>query len=174
MKEIYVGFSSPKAWKIGAEAIQMWMHKPYSHVFVCWKSDKISRVLVYHAAHGSVHFNSIARLQEDNEIVALYKLSISDDQYTALLQKCIDLAGVDYGYVELLKILVKDTCDSLGFQCKMVENSRGYICSELLAELLIGLGATFERPTFLLRPDHIEQGLAQLNANRADLKELQI
>lgn len=171
MKTIYVGFSSPNTWKAGAEAIKAWTHRPYSHVFVAWKSDKFSRVLVYHAAHGMVHFVSSVRLQESNNVVLLFELEVSEEQYVALVTKCIDLAEIDYSELELLQIVIKDCCDSLGFQCKMIENRRGYICSELLAELLMDLGAKFERPAFLLRPDHIEQGLAQLNAKSVDVKE---
>lgn len=162
--KLIVGFSSPKTWKIGAQAIKFWIKKPYSHVFVAWKSDKISRVLVYHAAHGSIHFLSMERLLQGNELIKAYELEINSEQYVELVQTCIDLAGEEYGYLELFKILIKDVCDLLGFQCKIVKNSRGYICSELLAHLLIKLGAEFDRPKFLVRPDHIEAVLKKLNS----------
>lgn len=171
---ILIGFSKPKAWKIGAELIKWWIQKPYSHVFVCWKSERFSRVLLYHAAHGSVHFLSLERFKESNEIVKLYEILLTEEQYKGLIQKCIDLSGIDYGYAELIKILVKDTCDLLGFQCKMVENSRGYICSELLAELLIGLGAVFTRPAHLVRPDQIEDSLADIKAQEVKVEELSL
>lgn len=166
--QVYVGFSRPKDWKIGAEAIKFWIRKPYSHVFVSWKSDKISRQLVYHAAHGKVHFLSMDRLLKENEVESMYKVEISEAQYIRLVQQCIDLAGESYGHYELFKILLKDTCDSLGFQCKIVENSRGYICSELLAELLVELGAEFDRPHFLLRPDHIEASLLKMESKKIE------
>lgn len=169
---LYVGFSAPKSWKIGAEAIKWWIKKDYSHVFVAWKAERFSRVLVYHAAHGKVHFLSSDRLLAENHIVKLYAIEISDECYRKLVQRCIDLAGEEYGYAELIKILVKDICDSLGFQCKIVENDRGYICSELLAELLIGLGATFSRPTFLVRPDQVEESLEHIAAKEVTLEEL--
>lgn len=164
MRTIYVGFSSPKTWKIGSATIKAWIKKPYSHVFVAWKSDQFSRVLVYHAAHGKVHFLSMDRLLADNQMIKMYKLDITEEQYVHLVTKCIDLAGEDYGYAELFKIVLKDLCDSVRIQCKMIENDRGYICSELLAELLINLGASFDRPTFIIRPDHIEQALKDMKA----------
>lgn len=164
MRTIYVGFSSPKSWKIGSASIKAWIKKPYSHVFVAWKSDYFSRVLVYHAAHGNVHFLSLDRLLQENVIVRLFKLEVSEEQYAKLVTKCIDLAGEQYGYSELLKIIVKDLCDSVGIQCKIIKNDRGYICSELLAELLLDLGAAFERPTFIIRPDHIEEALKEMKA----------
>jgi hypothetical protein len=162
--KLIVGFSSPKSWKVGAEAIKLWIQKPYSHVFVAWKSDKISRVLVYHAAHGSVHFLSMERMLQENNLIKAYEVEIQDEQHVKLMQRCIDLAGEDYGYKELAKIVIKDACDLLGFQCKIIDNSRGYICSELLAELLLELGAKFDRPPFLVRPDHIEEALKQMNS----------
>jgi hypothetical protein len=174
MHKIYIGFSTPKTFKIGAQAIKAWIKKPYSHVFVAWKSDQFSRVLLYHAAHGSVHFRSSGLFLEENKIVKLYEIWLTDEQYKSLIQKCIDLSGINYGYAELIKILVKDTCDLLGFQCKMVENSRGYICSELLAELLIGLGAVFTRPAHLVRPDQIEDSLAQIKAQEVRVEELSL
>lgn len=171
---LYVGFSTPKSWKIGAEAIKWWTKRDYSHVFVAWKAERFSRVLVYHAAHGKVHFLSSERLLAENHIVKLYALEITDEHYRKLVQRCIDLAGEEYGYAELIKILVKDICDSHSIQCKMVENSRGYICSELLAELLIGLGADFARPTFLVRPDQIEDAMSQVDAKEVKIEELAV
>ncbi len=167
--KLLIGFSRPKSWKIGAELIKWWIRKPYSHVFVCWKSERFSQVLVYHAAHGSVHFLSMDRLRKENDVVGLYQLDITEEQYTALVSKCIALAGENYGYVKLLKIAVKDVCDLLSIQCKMIENDRGYICSELLAELLMQLGAQFDRPAFLLRPDHIEQAVVSMAAKEGVL-----
>lgn len=174
MRNIYIGFSKPSTRKIGSELIRWWIRKPYSHVFVSWKSDQISRVLLYHAAHGSVHFRSYAAFIQDNDVVKLYKISLTEEQYVALVQKCVDLSGISYGYAELIKILVKDTCDLLGFQCKMVENSRGYICSELLAELLKELGAEFTRPAHLVRPDQIEDSLAKIKAQEVKVEELSL
>jgi hypothetical protein len=162
--KLLIGFSTPKTWKIGAEAIKLWIRKPYSHVFVAWKSERFSQVLVYHAAHGSVHFLSMERLLKENRVVRLYELEITEEQHTALVSKCIDLAGERYGYIELLKIFVKDVCDLLSIQCTMIHNDRGYICSELLAELLSELGAKFDRPLFLIRPDHIEQAVISMAA----------
>lgn len=161
---LIVGFSSPKSWKIGSQAIKFWIKKPYSHVFVAWKSDKIGRVLVYHAAHGSVHFLSMDRLLQENDLIKAFEIEVEPQQHIRLMQKCIDLAGENYGHKELGKILIKDLCDLFGFQCKIIRNSRGYICSELLAELLLELGAKFDRPTFLVRPDHIEEALKQMNS----------
>jgi hypothetical protein len=162
--KLIVGFSSPKSWKVGAEAIKFWIKKPYSHVFVAWKSDKISRVLVYHAAHGSVHFLSMERMLQENNLIKAYQIEVDNEQHVKLMQRCIDLAGEAYGYKELAKIFIKDVCDLFGFQCKIINNSRGYICSELLAELLLELGAKFDRPAFLVRPDHIEEALKQMNS----------
>lgn len=174
MRTIYIGFSKPASTKLGSELIRWWIKKPYSHVFVAWKSDQISRVLLYHAAHGSVHFRSYAAFAQENTVVRLYKIELSEEQYVALVQKCVDLSGISYGYSELIKILAKDTCDLLGFQCKMVENSRGYICSELLAELLKELGAEFTRPAHLVRPDHVEDSLAEIKAQEVKVEELSL
>lgn len=158
-RRIVIGFSSPKHFKIGAEAIKYWCSKPYSHVLVSWYSEHIDRTLVYHAAHGSVHFNSAQTFCEENEIVKSYELYITDEQYIKLVAKCIDLAGIEYSRIELLKIFIKDIGDKFGYNVKGFQNSKGYICSELLGELLIDLGASFDRPPFLLRPDHIEKAL---------------
>ena len=172
MVELYIGFSTPKNKnKVGALAIRWWMGKPYSHVFVAWKSKTHQKTLVYHAAHGNVHFVEFKRFAEENNVIKLYKLSIPETSYKGLVGKCIDLAGISYGYLELVKILAYDICDSLNVSIKM-SNDKGYICSELLADLLLELGVTFDRPTFLLRPDHIENALISLRAMEADEKEL--
>lgn len=167
MNRIVIGFSSPKQFKIGAEAIKYWCGTPYSHVLVSWKSDRIDRTLVYHASHGSVHFNSAQTFCDENDIVKSYELNITEDQYIKLVAKCVDLAGIEYSRIELIKIFIKDIGDRLGFNIQGFQNSKGYVCSELLGELLIDLGVSFDRPTFLLRPDHIEKALLQM------LKELE-
>lgn len=96
---------------------------------------------------------------EENEIVKSYELYITDEQYIKLVAKCVDLAGIEYSRIELLKIFIKDIGDKFGYNVNGFQNSKGYICSELLGELLIDLGVSFDRPPFLLRPDHIEKAL---------------
>jgi len=158
---ISIGFSTPKKTKISSALIKFWTGKPYSHVFITWKSEKLNRTLVYHASSGSVHFLSIDSFKKNNNILSMYNLNIDNEQYLHLVRKCIDLAGERYGYLELLKIVINDVCALINIDCKMI-NNRGYICSELLGELLSDLGAKFNRPVFLLRPDHIENAVISL------------
>ena len=160
---IRVGFSRPKKCGISSFLIRKWIGEEYSHVFIRFNlgiGDQKSDV-VFHAAHGMVHFKSFKNFKDENVVVKEYLVAVSDEELSAISDHCIDLAGDKYGYVELIKIALSDMSYSLFKRQITFKNSRGYICSELVGEVLSSLGMKFDKPLNLLSPKNIEDALIQ-------------
>lgn len=153
-----IGFSYPKKFKIGAFLISWWTKRPYSHVYIEIPIRSLSRDTVYHAAHGSVHFRAKEKFLRENNTVVEYELDVDRELRLKVLDKCIELAGEDYGYIELAKIFLMDICHY--FKCKFIDvngDGKGYICSELIGDLLLTLGYEIKKPLHLLKPNDIEE-----------------
>lgn len=140
---------------IGSKAIQWWMNTDYSHVYARWELKTQQRDIVYQASHGMVHYRSLENFVRDNVIVVEYALELTDEQFKKFSRKCIDLAGESYSKLELLQIFI---CDISGERIKFTDQP-GYICSELMCELLEDVGIKFTKPKYLVRPDDIIKAL---------------
>jgi len=151
MSYIYIGFSYPNKFKIGAWLLRVWQKSDYSHTYIRFDSEKIEST-VYHAAHGMVHFKTYENFIKENNIIQEFKIDC--DKYTCL-KHCIKLAGQDYSKLELLKIALYDIFMNIGIKLKFQDDA-GYICSELVGEIAKKeLKLRFEKPTFLLTPKDI-------------------
>ena len=161
MAKIYVGFSNPKKFKIGAEAIKLAQnHAEYSHTYVRFPNNDKTPSVVYHAAHGLVHFKKYDNFLIDNNTVKEYEIQVSSETKLAIVLLCIDLSGEGYGHLELLKIAISDLIYSLVKKEIKFKNSRGYICSELVGLICNKhLGIVFDKPLNLLKPVHIDKAL---------------
>jgi hypothetical protein len=153
MRKIIIGASRNE--KIGSKVIRWWMNTDYSHVFASWHLSSQERTIVYHAAHGMVHFKEFNNFKQENEVVQEIEIELTEEQFKAFSQQCIDLAGQPYSKLELLQIFISDlTNGKVSFQ-----DQHGFICSELMAELLIDLGYKFNKESFLINPKDIMDNL---------------
>lgn len=160
MNAVYVGFSYPKEFKVGAKAIAWWIDAPYSHVYLRFTYSK-GKDAIFHAAHGMVHFRSVDNFLRDNNSIKEYKIEMSDECHEQFFDECMDLAGEDYSVLELTKILTSD----IAFWALKKEihfnDSKGYICSELVGSLLGNrLQLDISKPLFLLKPNDIDAALS--------------
>jgi len=136
---------------IGSKAIQWWLGTNYSHVYARWHLNSQDRDIVYQASHGMVHFASLEHFARDNTIVKEFVLELTDEQFKRFSRKCIDLAGEAYSKLELLQILICDISKG-----KITFNDQpGYICSELMCELLADIGIAIDKPKYLVTPSDI-------------------
>ena len=150
--KITIGCSRNSSCKIGSELIQLWQGTNYSHVYARWYLSTQEREIVFQASHGLVHQVSLENFIKDNIIIKEFLLDLSDEQFKKFSQKCIDLSGVPYSIMELLQIFISDVSNG---KIKFTDQP-GYICSELMAELLEDFfNAKFDKPNFLVRPDDI-------------------
>jgi hypothetical protein len=141
--------------KIGSKLLQWWMNTDYSHVYAQWTLKSQQRDIVYQASHGMVHYQSKENFLRDNIISREFHIELTDDQFRRFSAKCIDLAGEGYSKIELLQVFLSDVSHGA---IKFADQP-GYICSELMCELLEELGITFDKPKYLVRPDDIVKAL---------------
>lgn len=167
---VYIGFSKPKKCKLGSRLIRWWMGKPYSHVYVRWYSPNLQTELIYHASSGVVHFVSGTNFDLKNDTIFAYKLKLVEADRRLLVKKCIELAGQPYAYFELVKVFIRDLCSYMGINCRFID-SPGYICSELVAEVLQSkFGLKFHKPLNEIRPDDIDRYLNRLTSRQRNIK----
>lgn len=158
---IFIGFSYPKKFKIGAWLISKWLGTSYSHVYIRFPEGRISST-VYHAARGMVHFRTQENFLKENEVIKEYELTSTDKAKQAVLQHCMNLSGEKYGYSELFKILAIDACDKLGCKRFTTYDGVGYICSELVGTIMSDLMlVVWSKAKYLLTPKDIEDKLKE-------------
>ena len=147
--KIIIGTSRNKL--IGSRAIQWWIGANYSHSYARWTLKTQERDIIYQASHGLVHFQAVENFSAQNEIVEEIELELTDEQFLKFSRRCIDLAGVKYSKLQLLQIFISDLSDGrIHF-----EDQPGYVCSELMYDLLIDLGIKFNKPKQLINPKDI-------------------
>lgn len=156
---VIIGFSRNDK-KIGSKLIAWWMGSEFSHCYVRWYLKSQEQFIVYHAAQGMVHFKSFENFKRENTVVDEISLELTDEQFRNFSSKCIDLAGVKYSYIELIQIFLSNISnDYFHF-----EDQPGYICSELIGDLLLDLDISLPKPKHLLTPVDIRRCLQfQLN-----------
>jgi len=137
--------------KLGSKLIRWWIGAPYSHVFVKWHLITQNRDIVYQASHGMVHFIAYDNFLKDNEIVEEIVIDIDNEHFIKFSKKCIDLAGQPYSTNQLIQIFLYDISN----QTLHFNDLKGYICSELICELLSDIGYTFNKVKYLINPKDI-------------------
>jgi len=161
--EIIVAFSYPKKFKIGAKLISWWMQAPYSHVLIYWKSNSLDRNMVYQSSHGSVHFIELNNFLKENNIVKQHVIDLTLEEFNKLLQKAVDLAGQPYDFKGVILLGIYELMSYFGIKLA-IKNTKGYFCSELLAELLTNkFGNKFVKESFLIKPVDIDDVLTTNN-----------
>ena len=154
--KITIGAPRNTQCKIGSKLIQLWQGTNYSHVYAKWHLNTQERDIVFQASHGMVHQIALNNFLKDNTVVKEFILELSDDQFKKFSQKCIDLCGMKYSKLELIQIFI----DDITHQAIKTEDQKGYICSELMGELLEDFfGCSFSKPNYLLTPKDIIQYL---------------
>lgn len=154
MNTIYIGFSKPKKFKVGAEFIKVWTDSDFSHCYIRFDIDaKFS--IVFHAANGMVHYLSYENFLKKNSVVYEYSITVDNDTYKKIKRDCDNIAGEGYSFITLLKIMMSDIIHTFGGDVSTYDDT-GYICSELVGKLLTyRLGLTFSKPLHLLTPRDI-------------------
>lgn len=165
--KIYIGFSRPIENKIGADLISWWIDRPYSHVYVRFESSDLEiPSTIYHAAHGWVHFLDKERFDKINKTIIEYPIEVTPQQRKKLLIRCIKLSFEEYSILELANLAITDILYSLGCNRVKFHDPKGYICSELIADLLENaFNVVWKRPKYLLDPADIEDALIERGLN---------
>jgi len=156
MREIIVGFSSPRSFKPGAELIKLWQGgTTYSHIYLKMYLKKYNRFMVYECSHGSVRCLEAFNWARQNKITKEFTCQISEEKLDKTVATCIDLLAKPYGYFGLLKLVLAKICKKL-FRSRWLsswgDGMRTFHCSEFIARLLPeAVEYTTEK-----NPDHLE------------------
>jgi hypothetical protein len=131
MRNIKIGFSTPKKFKVTSWLIQKFERSEYSHIFIIMEGNPRSAVpfdKVFQASHGDVNAIHIDNFLKDNHVFKDYTISISDEKYSAAATWLWKQLGKPYGFMQLVAI-------ALGMN-KSTNGAKAFICSELAGRLL--------------------------------------
>lgn len=167
MKKLYIGFSSPNSWMPGAALIQMWQRTDYSHCYLRFYDESLGLNIVYHAAHGMVHYVEHENFKSTTIIRKEYEIELSNNDEWLTRWECAKLAAQPYGHAELAKIVLHDIANYFGIKTDF-KDGRGYVCSELMGKLCVDrLKIEFKKPKHLLTPRDIDIALEKREYRRA-------
>jgi len=150
--DIYIGFSRSRRginrlfsntvmWGETLEHFLLtgkWYNQPYSHVYVRWKSVETNVEVVYEASGMNLHFTNISTFKYKSVSTHEYKFTVTKAQYYKMLQFCMENAGVDYGYkqlvgiawVKLNRVFRREISNPYG------DNRKSQVCSEVTGYIL--------------------------------------
>lgn len=162
MKTITVGFSkSLKKMAFGSLAIRIWMRTDYSHVYLKFYSQSLGRTLIYEAVGSGVRFIGQPAWEGHAKEMHSYDIEISDEAYFVLMGFCVDNAGIEYGFLQNLGVVISDLL-------KLEKNifREGANCSEIVGKVLIMEGFAIDKSIDLVIPRDIKE-LLDNNPSRA-------
>lgn len=143
---VIVGFSTPRKFHIFPWVIRKMEKTPFSHVYIKIFSKSTDRYLVYQSSGMQVNFVGQDIFYSINKDLVEFAFPVSADQKVKLLQTAIDLAGKPYGMKQVLGMGLVRLAKMVGIKINnpWADGSKTYICSELIATLLLDLGYKFE------------------------------
>jgi len=106
----------------------------FSHVRLRWNLKNRQEV-IYEAAGSNVRFlGELAQLDKPVKICKTYCMELTDNEYRQLLNKAIELAGIEYGAFQLLRMaLFRFFKKKLG---TYKNKKTSIVCSELVLYIL--------------------------------------
>ena len=156
MFTLFIGFSRPKKDSIISKIIQIVDHRNFSHTYASWHDTLVFRDLVYQASPQGVMFENAARFMADNDVVARFAFSLTDDQMMKVMQLCVDFAGYAYGFKQIAGIAWVHFCRIFGKKVTnpFSDDTGTMVCSEVVyrileiicPELLVGLDSDIVTP----------------------------
>jgi hypothetical protein len=135
--KLRIAFSRPKKFNIASAAIMVFTNCKFSHALIKWRSENLDTDMIYQASHGMAHFMCGKRFSSSNIIVAEYEFNLTDEQFTAVMKKCVQLAGTKYGTLQLIGMGAERLT---GVKNPWRDASKTFVCSELVGEILKQLG----------------------------------
>jgi hypothetical protein len=138
-KNIIIGFSRPKKSNILSNLIMKVIGSSFSHTYLSFRSESLNRNLIYQGNKKGLHFLNKDKFTKENQIVAFFSINLPKEKYIKALQSCVDHAGDQYGFLQLIGIGLSLLLSKVGIKWKN-KYYRGFICSEIVAQVLIDSG----------------------------------
>ena len=133
MRTVTIGFSKNADDKIFSIGLQSYMDRDYSHCFVKYHTKHhLGDDAIYHSSlSAGVGYMSQTIFEEDNTIVMLYELEVSDEVYKEIKEALFKVCGRKYGLMQNLGILIVDLLRGIGIKAKN-PFVKGENCSEMV------------------------------------------
>jgi len=130
---IIIGFSSAKSkYALFGKAIELVEKRPFSHALVIYQDPITGIDMVFQAAHGIVHSCSFSKFCEYNNIIKLYKLEFTQQEYDEFYKMMLTLLGTKYGWCQIIGIFIKKL---IHIESPFHNGLQSIICSELAARI---------------------------------------
>jgi len=133
MRTITIGFSKNSDNKIFSVGLQEYMNRDYSHCFIKFNTKHhLGDNAIYHSSlSAGIGYMSQTIFEEDNTIVMLYELEVSEEVYKEIKQALFKVCGRKYGLMQNLGILTVDLLRNIGIKAKN-PFVKGENCSEMV------------------------------------------
>lgn len=169
MRTIKLGFSRPskeyKKFPIFSWIIRLFEWTPYSHIYAEFKSESLSRRLVYEASGLSVKFLGGKLFDTRVEKIYEYDLEITESEYKKTLQFAIDNAGKPYGILQIFGLgwVILGRWFGKRWKNPFSNGNQAYVCSELVIHLLPELRDKFGSDPDVVTPRDIWEYLEEIS-----------
>lgn len=137
MKRLYIQFTRPAGgFTPFSWAIRTVQRTDFSHVRFFWENS-VGVPVVYEASGSSVKFlGPHAQENKPTNIIDMFYIDLTPEQYRKLVRICMTYAGVEYGTGQILNITL-----SMITGCKQERDGAAtMVCSEIAARILVALG----------------------------------
>jgi hypothetical protein len=169
-KCLIIGFSKPSSFKIHAWLIEKLDGSTFDHAYLrFYLNHNVNREIVFQSIDVGVQLVSQNEFSSKSTPVIEYQLDISEEQYTSLLQFCIDNAGKSYSLWGVIGEGLVKLFSKFGWGIKNPFDSRDktYFCSELVAQCLNYINPSkFNLNADNISPNDLNKLLTSLNMKR--------
>lgn len=136
MRTIIIGFSkSKKKLPIGSWIIRLYQWSEYSHIYIRIPTTKFPSDIIIHSSEGKVQRMSGTQFNKRHKVIKEYKLLISQEMYTKIINEMHEISGDDYGIMQNIGIVWVNFLQLFNIRSTNPWKS-GWNCSEFVAHIL--------------------------------------
>lgn len=106
MYQLKIQFTRPTVTSIFSSAIRAVLGTKYSHVLARWDGARGSVDVVWEAAGSGIRFLGPIAHKNKYKVVSQYNIELSKIEYHRLIEYTHKYAHVEYGYVQLVGMLI--------------------------------------------------------------------
>ena len=147
-KTLTIGFSKPRGFfkQPISWLIRKFEGSDYSHVYIKLSNATISNDVYYHASGSEVKFMGTDLFYKQNKPVEEHEFKLETTKYYQILDFAIEKVGHPFSIVQLVGLALVRIAAILGFKISNPFGNKGYVCTELVAELLRDIyGASIDK-----------------------------
>lgn len=133
MRKITIGLSRHTKFSIFGRGIEFFQKTPYSHAYLKFHSNSLSRDLIYQASGLKVNFMNTKMFDSSNTTTNEYVIEVTEEKYNEILGFCVDQVGKPYGIKNIVGIVFYTV---FGYKIIKSDKLESFICSELIGYVM--------------------------------------